>query len=65
VAGLNTDINRFVDLTKIDIMVGGKPTWIGVSYSCPSCQVVLSVGFDPIALKSDAVKEILDGLHKR
>jgi hypothetical protein len=28
-------------------------SWKGASYVCPSCAVVLSVGFDPIALKND------------
>ena len=41
-----------------------RTEWVGVSYSCPSCDVLLSVGIDPIALKSDTVDEILDRLRK-
>jgi hypothetical protein len=39
--------------------------WNGVSYSCPSCQSVLSVGIDQISLKADIVKEILKEIRKR
>ena len=39
-------------------------TWTGVTYACPACNCVLSVGIDPVAMKSDAVNEILDGLRK-
>lgn len=42
----------------------GTTTWVGVAYSCPSCDVVLSVGIDPIALKTDIVDEVLSGLRK-
>lgn len=47
------------------ISVKAKPSnWNGVSYLCPSCNCVLSVAIDPIALKSDIVEEILDRLRK-
>jgi phage FluMu protein Com len=42
----------------------GGPEWLGVSYQCPSCQTVLSVGIDPVALKNDLVKELLIALRK-
>jgi hypothetical protein len=35
-----------------------KNSWKGASYVCPSCAVVLSVGFDPIALKNDLLTAI-------
>jgi hypothetical protein len=41
---------------------GGK--WNGVSYACPLCSSALSVGIDPIAIKTDIVKDILKALRK-
>lgn len=39
-------------------------SWHGVSYLCPSCRTVLSVGIDPLALKADTVNGVLRGLGK-
>jgi hypothetical protein len=33
--------------------------WRGIKYSCPSCQCILGVSIDPVALKNDIVAEIL------
>jgi len=33
-------------------------SWKGVSISCPWCKTILSVSFDPLALKADTVNEI-------
>ena len=38
--------------------------WTGVSYCCPSCEKVLSVGIDPVALKTDTLDELEDRLRK-
>jgi hypothetical protein len=38
--------------------------WRAISYCCPLCDVVLSVGIDPIALKADTVAEILEVLGR-
>jgi hypothetical protein len=38
-------------------------TWRGITYSCPSCEVVLSAGFDPVALESDLVKAVVKALR--
>jgi hypothetical protein len=38
--------------------------WNGVKYYCMSCQAILSVAIDPIAIKTDIVAEILDALGK-
>ena len=38
--------------------------WRGLSYSCPTCHCVLSVGFDPVALESDVVKAVVEALRK-
>lgn len=37
---------------------GKGSKWNGLAYSCPSCAKILSVGFDPIALKTDLVEEV-------
>jgi hypothetical protein len=39
-------------------------SWNAVSYQCPHCHTVLSVEIDPIALKSDIVGEVTDGILK-
>lgn len=41
-----------------------QPKWLGVSYSCPHCHAILSVGIDPVALKTDTVKELLNAPRK-
>jgi hypothetical protein len=38
---------------------------LGASFQCPFCRAVLSVGIDPISLKTDIVNEILRELRKR
>ena len=43
--------------------IEGK-TWRGVQYFCQSCQAVLSVAIDPVAIKTDIVKEILKAFGK-
>ena len=30
----------------------------GISYLCPYCSVILSVGFDPLTLKAESVKDL-------
>jgi hypothetical protein len=53
-------------VTVADIGVFAKNAqWRGVSYQCPYCQTVLSVGVDPAALKSDLLDEILTTLQAR
>lgn len=37
----------------------------GISYSCPSCRTILSVGVDPYALMTDTVTEIVKKLKGR
>lgn len=37
----------------------------GVSYQCPLCQTVLSIGLDPLALKTDTVNDVLRALGKK
>ncbi len=40
---------------------GGQ--WRGISYSCPHCLKVLSMGFDPVALEDDLVKRVLKAVR--
>lgn len=40
-------------------------SWNGVNYLCPNCRTILSVGIDPVALKTDTVRDVLKGLGKR
>jgi hypothetical protein len=49
----------------IDIKDGMTTKWKGVSFSCPSCHVVLSVELDPFAMKSDLVSGVVKALRGR
>ena len=49
------------DVERIEIKDGPfGTTWVGVSYVCSNwnCRTVLSVAIDPVALKTDIVKEV-------
>ena len=43
----------------------GMGSFNGVVYSCPniSCQIVLSVGIDPVALKADTIDGVVKALR--
>ncbi len=45
----------------------GQRTFRAISYNCPhiGCGVSLGVEIDPIALKSDIVREVISGLRKK
>lgn len=49
----------------IDVQVPLGNAWHGLSYSCGSCRTILSVGIDPVALKTDTVAEIEKLLKRR
>ena len=51
-------------IEEIEARVLAGPSWLAVNYLCPHCHIVLSVGIDPVALKTDTVKEVLEGLGK-
>jgi hypothetical protein len=38
--------------------------WLGVSYACPHCNTILSIGIDPVALKTDTISGLLEALRK-
>jgi hypothetical protein len=40
----------------------GGNSWNCVTYNCPFCFSVLSVGIDPVALKADTVAEVVRAL---
>ncbi len=48
-------------VTLETITIKAQPTnWKGLSYLCPSCNCVLSVSIDPVALKAEIVQAIED-----
>ena len=53
-----------VQLNNLSVHAG-RTEWVGVGYSCPICMKILSVGIDPIAIKTDIVDEILAALRKQ
>jgi hypothetical protein len=57
-----TVINVKMENVRID--VGFTPAYEGVSYICPSCNSVLGIQMDPIALNSDLVDEIIEKLKE-
>lgn len=36
----------------------------GVAYNCPHCDVALSVAIDPIAVRTEIVSQVIDGLRQ-
>ena len=53
-----------VRIEDVDVIPGPYDRWRGIKYVCPSCDCVLSVAIDPVALKTDVVEEILDILRR-
>jgi len=49
-----------------DVSAGGtlSDQWNAIAYSCPSCHRALSVAIDPVAIKADIVREVLEALGK-
>jgi hypothetical protein len=46
----------------IELTENFTPTWKGASFVCPHCNCILSVGFDPLALKAGIVDEVVKRL---
>jgi hypothetical protein len=62
-AGLCPKCEAVLSEVRLDhVDVKGSKAWHGVSYSCPYCLHILTVGIDPVALKTDTVKAILQAL---
>lgn len=55
-ASCKKDFDRVV-LTPIRAVHPHK-TWNALSYDCPNCGVSLSVGIDPIAVRTDIISAI-------
>ena len=53
-----------VNLEPISVR-GGPLMWEAVAYLCPECHTILSVGMDPVALKTETVNEILETFGTR
>lgn len=53
-----------VQIEHIDITENMRTKFHGISYLCPSCKKVLSVGIDPIAVKTDILEEIKREIQK-
>ena len=41
---------------------GGPLTWEAVAYLCPECHTIISMGMDPVAVKTETISEILETL---
>ena len=67
-AGKCPKCERSVPSAKIeDISLSAGPgytKWNGSAYTCPSCQTILGVQIDPIALKTDTVNAVHEILKK-
>ena len=48
----------------LDVKQGFQSVWHGVSLVCVHCATVLGVAIDPIALKTDIVKEVARALRE-
>ena len=53
----------YVTVEHIDINQGFAKKWHGASYVCPHCHAILGVSLDPLALKTDTVKEVVKALR--
>jgi hypothetical protein len=46
------------EIEHVQITENFRERWNGVSYHCPHCHIVISVGLDPASLKADLVSEV-------
>ena len=53
-----------VNLQTMNINGQDGSKWLGVAYVCPNlqCQTILSVGIDPVALKTDTIDGVVNAL---
>lgn len=52
-----------VTITDVEVRATGT-SWRGLTYNCPMCQTILSVGIDPVALKTDTINGVVAALKK-
>ena len=65
-SGLCPKCNGVVSRVMLEGVTINAPgaSWHGVNYLCPLCRTVLSVGIEPVALKTDIVSEVVEKLRK-
>jgi len=51
--------------SHVDVGLSYQKQWHGISYNCPYCSAVLSVGIDPVALMNDTVDKVVERLRGR
>ena len=54
-----------VRIEDVNVAVGFQPKWQGIAYCCPSCNTMLSVQIDPVALKTDIINGVIEELRGR
>jgi hypothetical protein len=58
--------DKRIDHLDLDTITMGDrlagPQWRGISAVCPYCKAIVGAAIDPIAIKTDIVKEVLRGL---
>ena len=52
-----------VTIEDVNFVVDFETKWRGISYLCPYCKTILSVGIDPIALKTDTISDVVKALR--
>lgn len=52
------------NLNEIEASVFMGTKWRTVTYNCPYCSTILGCQIDPIAIKTEIVSEILEGLKR-
>ncbi|SEP07673.1 class IV adenylate cyclase [Aquisalimonas asiatica] len=52
-----------VRIEDVDGKVGFQSKWHCISYCCPSCNTVLGVQMDPVALKTDTINGVVEKLR--
>ncbi|TVM15959.1 hypothetical protein DPQ33_13395 [Oceanidesulfovibrio indonesiensis] len=53
-----------VEIEPVEVNQNFHRMFNGVSYFCPSCKAILSIGIDPVALCNDTVKRTVQELIK-
>jgi hypothetical protein len=48
-----------VDIKSVALINDKLNQWTGLSYSCPECDRILSIGFDSVALNADLLKSVV------
>ncbi|NEU80686.1 hypothetical protein [Nostoc sp. UIC 10630] len=67
VAGKCSKCDTFISYVNIGTITGkvnGKDTWNCISYSCPSCNTILNIQIDPVALKGDTIEGVIKRLNR-